>query len=416
MGIRNLRKRNLLLVAGLSVIAAVTAACGSQVYQLTDAIHTSQAGHDVSASAPVNGPADVSGTTDWAVSNGSLYLSGNSGHSWSKLALPAGVSAGSVAAVTASGGSAVWLAADHGNAVELYRRGIAGQSAWTTTGLPASAAPAGVSPGQSPNQVVISQGSAGTLTLLEVWDQSPSASIPRLFVSSNDGASFTQLAQPNRELPYLGLPWWTAVFASARDGVAVVGGARNYLIYTSDGGQHWSRAALTGIAADQYIALGTPFLAGKAMDLPVFAASPSSNGAESASLLVSQNGGASFGEASAHPVTITGSTVPGPVPMAASGNVVWLVPPGRTAFVSRDNGRTWTQISLPFAGATAVSAAGPASATIVAGGGYVCSGPKQQSKCPAQAVKLWSTADNGLSWQDVTPGVTGAGGQQEHVS
>jgi uncharacterized protein YfiM (DUF2279 family) len=108
--------------------------------------------------------------------------------------------------------------------------------------------------------------------------------------------------------------------------------------------------------------------------------------------------------------------VPGPVPMAAYGNAVWLVPPGKTALVSRDNGRTWSRVALPFAGATAVSATGPASATIVAGGGYVCSGPKQQSKCPAQAVKLWSTADNGLSWQDVTPGVAGAGGQQEHVS
>jgi hypothetical protein len=404
MGIKILRKRNLLLVAALSVAAAVTAACGSQVYQLTDAVHMSPAGHDVSATAQINGPADLSGQTAWAVSNGSLYLSGNSGHSWSTLALPAGVSGHSVAAVTASGGSAVWLAAEHGSAVELFRRGVAGQSAWTMTALPSSAAPAGVSPGQSPNQVVISQGSAGTLTLLEVWDQSASASIPRLFVSSNDGASFTQLAQPNRELPYLGLPWWTAVFTSAKDGVAVVGAARNYLIYTSDGGLHWSRAALAGIPADQYVALGTPFLAGKAMDLPVFAASPGSNGAESASLLVSQNGGASFSGASAHAVTITGSTVPGPVPMAADGNVVWLVPPGRTALVSRDNGRTWTRVSLPFAGATAVSSAGPASATIVAGGGYVCSGPKQQSTCTAQAVKLWSTVNNGLSWQDVTPG------------
>ena len=404
MGIRILRKRNLLLAAALSVIVPVTAACGSQVYQLTAAVHTAQADRGVSASAQINGPADVSGQTAWAVSNGSLYLSGNSGHSWSKLVLPAGVSGRSVAAVTASGGSAVWLAAEHGSAVELFRRGAAGQSAWTRTALPASAAPAGVSPGQSPNQVVISQGSAGTLTLLEVWDQSASASVPRLFVSSNDGASFTQLAQPNRELPYLGLPWWTAVFASARDGVAVVGATRNYLIYTSDGGLHWSRAALAGIAAGQYVALGTPFLAGKAMDLPVFAASPSSNGAETAAVLVSQNGGASFGGAPAHPVTITGSTVPGPVPVAASGNVLWLVPPGRTALVSRDNGRTWTKISLPFAGATAVSSTGSASATIVAGGGYVCSGPKQQSTCSAQAVKLWSTGDNGLNWQDVTPG------------
>lgn len=400
MGIKILRKSNLLLVAAAAVIVPVTAACASQVYQLTAAVHTAQA----AASAQINGPADVSGQTAWAVSNGSLYLSGNSGNSWSTLGLPAGVSGRSVAAVTASGGSAVWLAAEHGSAVELFRRGIAGQSAWTRTALPASAAPAGVSPGQSPNQVVISQGSAGTLTLLEVWDQSASASIPRLFVSSNDGASFTQLARPNRELPYLGLPWWTAVFSSAKDGVAVVGAARNYLIYTSDGGQSWSRAALAGIPAGQEVALGTPFLAGKAMDLPVFTASPSSTGAESAFLLVSQNGDASFGRTSAQPVTITAATVPGPVPMAAQGNVVWLVPPGRTALVSRDNGRTWTNVSLPFAGASAVSSAGSASATIVAGGGYVCSGAKQQSKCSAQAVKLWSTSDNGLNWQDVTPG------------
>jgi hypothetical protein len=400
MRIKILRKSNLLLVAAAAVIVPVTAACASQVYQLTAAVHTAQA----AASAQINGPADVSGQTAWAVSNGSLYLSGNSGNSWSTLGLPAGVSGRSVAAVTASGGSAVWLAAEHGSAVELFRRGIAGQSAWTRTALPASAAPAGVSPGQSPNQVVISQGSAGTLTLLEVWDQSASASIPRLFVSSNDGASFTQLAQPNRELAYLGLPWWTAVFTSAKDGVAVVGAARNYLIYTSDGGQSWSRAALAGIPAGQEVALGTPFLAGQAMDLPVFTASPSSTGAESAFLLVSQNGDASFSRTPAQPVTITAATVPGPVPMAASGNAVWLLPPGRTALVSRDNGRTWTNVSLPFAGASAVSSAGSASATIVAGGGYVCSGPKQQSTCSAQAVKLWSTSDNGLNWQDVTPG------------
>ena len=404
MALKKLRKRNMLLVAALSVIVPVTAACGSEAFQLTAAVHTSKAQAGVSASASIADQANVSGPAAWALTSEDLYLSDSSEYSWSQLALPAGVSRHSVAAVMASGGSAVWLAADHGDGVQLFRRGITGQSAWTMTALPSSSAPASVSPARPPDQVTISQGSAGTLTLLEVWDQSPSASVQRLFVSSNDGATFTQLPQPNRELPYLGLPWWNAVFGSAKDGVAVVGASRNYLIYTSDGGVRWSRAALTGVPAGAEVALGTPFQVGNAVDLPVFAASPSSNGAETVSVLVSQNGGASFGGAPAHPVTITGSTVPGPVPVAAYGSTVWLVPPGGTALLSRDNGRTWTKVSVPFAGASAVGASSPTTATIVTGGGDVCSGAKQQPNCSLQAVKLWRTGNSGQTWQDVTPG------------
>lgn len=228
-------------------------------------------------------------------------------------------------------------------------------------------------------------------------------SIQRLFFSANDGDSFSQMPQPNRALPYLGLRWWSAVFTSAKDGVAVVGATRNYLLYTKDGGRTWARAALGRIPVGQDVVIGTPLTPGKSLELPVFTAPHSSTGPESVSLLVSHNDGASFTGPLTRPVVVIGATVPGPVPVAIYDNTIWVTSPESRAFRSSGNDSTWTSMALPFQGTDAVGISSPAVATIIAGGGFHCATSKRQPKCSRQAIEVWRTNNYGETWHNVTP-------------
>jgi photosystem II stability/assembly factor-like uncharacterized protein len=242
------------------------------------------------------------------------------------------------------------------------------------------------------------------VTVLEVWDTSLSSSIPRLFVSSDNGATFAALPAPDPQAPYVGgMVWWSAVFTSALDGVAVDGANANYLIDTSDGGRTWSRVALAGLPVGQYIALGTPALLGDTIELPVFAAQPSSSGTETFLLLESQNGGASFTGPLNHPVSIIGSGIPGPVPVAFYGSSIWLALPDGTALRSINYGATWSTVTLPTTDADSLGLSGQATAILTAGGGLQCTGTKAQPNCSTTAITVWETTDGGSTWQNVTP-------------
>jgi|HubBroStandDraft_1064217.scaffolds.fasta_scaffold13782_4 photosystem II stability/assembly factor-like uncharacterized protein len=388
-------KWRLAIIAGSVIVPMVAVGCGTRAYD------TTATGSQLAslATGHLSGPAGSAGSAVWALNRGGVVLSQADGAAWSELRFPAGVSARSVAAVAATPGREVWVAEAVPSGVELLHHSTAGAAGWSATKLISPSAPAA-----APERVDISAGNGATVTVLEVWDQSISLSVARVFVSPDDGLSFRQLPAPDRALPYLGLRWWSASFASAADGVAVVGATGGYVLRTTNGGQSWSRSRLIGVPANQEVALGQPVLDGTSIELPVFTASPASTGDETFALYASRDGGAAFTRSS-RPVTVTGSTVPGVVPMAVRGNTIWLLPsPGSQLLRSDNDGATWSRVDLPFNQAQAISAATASSATIVAGGSLTCHGQKSHGVCSQQPVAIWKTTDDGRAWQNVSPG------------
>jgi hypothetical protein len=383
-----------LALAG-SILAALGATgCGTVAYSPT------AAGQSLpQSSGPLTGPAGAAGSAVWALEDGDVVLSDGYGSAWSVLRLPAGVPARSVAAVATAPGRDVWVAEPVQSGATLFHRSATGAAGWSATKLIARSAPA-----RPPDQLVISVGTSATVTVLEVWELSPLTSAARLFVSPNNGRSFTQLPAPNIALPYMALTWWDAAFVSRADGVALVGASRNYVLHTTNGGLTWSRSGLVGVPGGEYVGLGDPMANGANIELPVFAASPASTGKETFTLYVSRNGGATFSQSS-RPVTVTASTVPGTVPVAVDGSTIWLLPaPGSELIRSDNNGATWRTTSLPFRFAADIGSASSASATVVAGGTITCTGSKSHGSCTEQPVEVWKTSDDGSAWQEVSPG------------
>jgi hypothetical protein len=395
-------KWRLAIIAGSILVSLGAAGCGTRPYSPAAAGPSDGGGAGSQLASPSAGqlssPSGVAGSTVWAVNRGGLVVSQANGGAWSELRLPSGVSAQSVAAVSATPGGDIWVARPVRSGVELLHRSIAGAAGWSATTLVSPSAPA-----TAPDRVVVSTGTAATVTVLEVWDLSLSQSVARVFVSLDSGRSFSELPAPDRALPYLGLPWWYASFVSAADGAAVVGATGGYLLHTTDSGRAWSLSRLTGVPAGQNVALGEPRLDGTNIELPVFAASPTSTGDETFSLYLSRDGGTTYTQSS-RPVTVTGSTVPGAVPVAVQGTTIWLLPaPGSQLMRSDNDGATWSRVALPFHAAEAIGAASASSATIIAGGSFTCSGAKAHGACSKQALTVWKTTDDGRTWQNVSP-------------
>jgi photosystem II stability/assembly factor-like uncharacterized protein len=393
-------KWQLAIIAGSILVPLGAAGCGTRPDSPAGPNDGGGAESQLASPSPgqLSGPSGVAGSAVWALNRSGLVLSQASGNAWSELRLPTGVSAQSVAAVSATPGRDIWVARPVRSGVELLHRSIAGAVGWSATTLISPSAPA-----TAPDRVAISTGTGATVTVLEAWDLSISQSVVRVYVSPDNGRTFSQLPAPDRALPYLGLHWWNASFASAADGVAVVGATGGYLLHTTDAGRAWSLSRLTGVPAAQNVALGKPILDGTNIELPVFAASPTSTGDETFSLYVSRDGGTTFTQ-STRPVTVTGATVPGAVPVAVQGTTIWLLPaPGSQLMRSDNDGATWSHVTLPFQAAEAVGAATAGSATIVAGGSLKCSGAKAHGECSKQALTIWKTTDDGRTWQNVSP-------------
>ena len=325
----------------------------------------------------------------WRRTANALTMAPAGSQRFSTVALPAGVSATSVASITGSPSGTLWLAQPTAAAVNLFRSSTAGRSWAKTTLNPRWGADI---VGAIPNDVSVDASDGGIVTVVAAYRQTRSESVPRLFISTDGGASFTQAGPPR--MSDMNSSWWSRVFLTARQGVVVSGPGIDQLNYTSDGGSTWHPSTL-GLPASSRRVLGP--LQGQGSDIAVLAAVAQPDGSEKATVLVSHDGGASFTGTVAAPVTTEAEFEPTPVPAASFGTTWWLVPPtGGELLASRDNGRSWETLrtaSLPQ-NVTAVTMSSAAAGTANVNTSSCAQGKTQ---CTTQEYLL-TTTDGGATW------------------
>ncbi len=343
----------------------------------------------------LQGTVGMNGSSAWAMSNSGLSLSQDGGRTWSDVALPTGVNATSVLAVSAETGRALWLAVGSSNGVLMYRK--QGASAWTgPTPIIPSWATTGAAGVTGPIQnATITPGPSGLVTVTETIGLGNSTAAEALFVSTDDGLTYT--AQPSRAQdsgPY----WSSVVFATPQDG-ALISGAGTYphdINHTTDGGATWVAATVTGLPAASAGAyeLGQLVLAGSDIELPVTTFALGSND-YTFLVLVSHDGGATFGPAG-----------PGVASVAKAfgafdslDQVSWAVFDPAAIRESTDGGQTWTTVAasgLP-AGVVSIHLTSATSATaVVAEAG--CDSNK--TNCYNRTY-LVATTDGGQTWVNI---------------
>ena len=342
-----------------------------------------------------NGPrlAGVDGAAAWALSATRLSVSDDGGLDWSDLALPGGVSPGAVASIAEASNGELWLATVKGaSTVKLYRRETSTSAGWSyTTLVPAWPTAADGFRFRS-RSVMITPGPSGMVTVVVLAGTGHTGAVPRLFVSLDEGATFRQYPMPVTST--LNTHWQSVTFSTRKAGVVIVSPgapAAEALFHTSDGGSSWSPVSITGLPTGAAVVFGTPFSEGTDIELPVVAST--SKDGETFALYVSHDGGASF----AGPI---GSVIsadsfgPGPSPLAAYGQTLWVVGEART-YESGNDGRSWRTVrSSGLPPITAMSLTSPTAATAVAG---ISSCARVETGCASRTYFV-RTTDAGKTW------------------
>jgi photosystem II stability/assembly factor-like uncharacterized protein len=337
--------------------------------------------------------AGVDEASAWVLSESGLSVSEDGGQTWSDVALPGGVSADAVASIVQTPSQELWLATVDGSNVELYHEGSPTSSspAWSNTALVASW-PSGLGP-MAPNEVTITPGPSGLVTVLVSDQLTVTTSVPRLFVSTNDGTTFQQYSMPLQS--DLNTPWAAETFITPSSGVVVAGPAMKELFYTADGGMSWSPSSIAGLPTGVTVMFGTPFAEGSDIELPVVEST--SDGGETVSLYVSQDDGATFSGPIGNILTVQGTFDQSSLQMAVYGQTIWLAPSsGGEIYETANNGQTWTSVttsSLPAA-VLAISLKSATMGTAIIGSGS-CAQIKADCTQDRQFVV---TTDGGQTW------------------
>jgi len=357
---------------------------------------TQSAGPNIATPNYLQGTVGMNGTAAWAMSDSGLSLSQDGGRTWASVALPSGVKASSVLAVSAETGRAIWLAVGSSNGVLMYRKD--GTSAWTgpTPLIPSwsTTTAAGVA-GQSIQSASVTPGPSGLVTVTETIGLGNSTAAEALFVSTDDGLTYAP--HPSRAQdsgPY----WSSVVLATPQAGALVSGSGTNPhdVNYTIDGGATWVGATVTGLPASGVgdYELGHLVLAGSDIELPVttFALGSSDY---TFLLLVSHDGGATF--APAGPGIASVGKAFGA--FDSLDQVSWAVFDAAKIRESTDGGKTWTTVAaggLP-AGVTSIHLTSATTATaVVAEAG--CDSNK--TNCYNRTY-LVATTDGGQTWVNI---------------
>ena len=309
--------------------------------------------------------AGVDGAAAWALSATQLTVSDNGGLDWSDVALPLGVTPKAVTAIAKVPSGESWLATLKGShTVDLYRKGSSASWSETTLVPDWSTATAGY-PFQV-GSVTITPGPGDMVTVVLLDELGNTTAIPRLFVSSDKGATFRQYHPPLTSA--MNIYWTSVTFVTPTSGVIVGSygaGGSEAIFYTSDGGRSFSPTKVVGVPKKSPTVFGTPFEAGANIELPVV--ETTSSGGARFSLFVSHNGGASFSGPVGKVINVSGSFALGQSPLVAYGQTLWVVGE-RTIYESANDGRTWTTVSASDLSAiTAMSLTSATSAIAVAG-------------------------------------------------
>ncbi len=332
------------------------------------------------------------GSIAWLTSPPGLKLSTDAGRTFATVALPASVSPTAIAAVDAVPGT-MWLASrGPGRSVSVYARDdAAGRWSAGAKLTPKWPTDLGGAEAQPPSSVWIVPGASSQVLVMTQLVLSHSVSIPRLFVSRDDGLTFAQEAPPTPS--DLNTPW-DAIAMSGSDGVAVIGERFDQVVHTSDSGSTWTASAVSGVAQGADFVLGTPVFAGSTVYLPL---TESQAGDQAAFVLLSStDGGSSFSSLGAQTLAMGTLAVDGTPPVASAGEAWWLVSPmDGSVYRSSDNGQTWSKAAAALPqGVVDIAATDGQNATVTVVDNTCASG---KSDCSTSQYSE-STSDGGKSW------------------
>lgn len=348
---------------------------------------STQASPSASGPQPGDLPGSVSffGSSAWMLLDSGLSVSDDAGRTWTAAALPSGVASSAVGAVAMAPGRPVWLAVHSGDGYRLYRKANAA-TAWSSVLLtpswallPYTSRPA--------DMVTITPGPGGLVTVAETMSEGSTSAVTSLFVSTDDGKSFTQ--HPPRSGSVANMYWASVTFTTAESGLVIAGPSTypHVFLYTSNGGTTWSEAKVTGLPAAPNYTPGAPLLVGSDIVVPVATCGTDCSTGEFL-LLVSHDGGATFSP--------QGVAVPAGGNSGSLGPITWVWTGGGILQETTDGGQTWTAITavgLPI-NVSSLDLTGPTSATaVIVDGG--CAGFK--TDCWYRNY-LVATTDGGRTW------------------
>jgi photosystem II stability/assembly factor-like uncharacterized protein len=316
----------------------------------------------------------------WNQTDTGLSISRDAGRTWADVRLP-DVPTSSILAVSGAPGRAMWIAAKDGSGVRLYRRPDAGGN-WSSALLtPSWPTIFGVN-GQPIESALLTPGPDAILTVAETIGVGNSVADTSLFVSTDDGLSFTQ-HQPRANSP-ANLYWSSVTLATAQSGVIVVGSnVPVTLLHTPDAGNTWSKALIAGLPAVDVNYFGTPVVNGTDIEVPLTSWASADNTHTNFALLTSHDGGVTF---------TLGALLPmgtGPGSSDTQGLITWVVDHDTdTIYQTADGGQTWSHVSAnaPIHQAQ-IHLTGPTSAVAVFSSN--------------RGTYLMSTTDGGLTWSNL---------------
>jgi hypothetical protein len=333
-----------------------------------------------------NGPAA------WGVTPQGLYLSADAGRNFTHVPLPANVAPAAVRAVASDGGGHTWAAAaGPGRSITVFARDPAtGQWSAGDQLTPAWPADLGGAEAQPP-AVSITPGSANQVLVMTQLELTHSVTIPRMFVSGDGGATYTQRVFPT--MTDLNTPW-SAIAISGSNAVAVTGEIFDQVVHSTDAATTWTPASVHGVASSAGFVAGKPVFTGATVYLPVTESDATGSG--EFIVLRSTDGGATFNANGAQALSLGGPYDEYPTPAAAAGASWWVVSP-RTSNVYRstDNGLSWSKAPgvLPQ-GVIDIGATDSQNATVTVQHNACASG---KTNCSSDRY-FETTSDGGQTW------------------
>jgi hypothetical protein len=327
--------------------------------------------------------AGFNGGAGWRVTRTQGFeVTSDGGKTWTRDPLPAVLSVSDIQDVQARPGGGILIAAGAGNSAVTVLSQSGPAALWTmTTVIPRW--PNDFPPPEAAS-AFFAQSPAGRVSLLIGEDSTHSTEFVGLFESTDSGRSFVQLRTGG------GAIWTSITFASARDGVAVVGAADRYqsLVHTRDGGATWIDSTmppgLSRVSLSQPVTTSSGF--------QVVATAPSADGTSSTVTVLHSSDGRLFERVG------TALTTPseGVVTIAAAAGIVWVFVGNHTLVTSDDSGATWSRVSgptIPDAAESAGLTTATTGSTAVGDGSCLAN----KTDCTS-TVETFTTHDGGRTW------------------
>lgn len=219
------------------------------------------------------------------------------------------------------------------------------------------------------------------------------SSIPRVFISSDGGASFAQRIYPDQDV--LNQPWLAFAFAGA-GGIEVQGAGYQKVFFTRDAAVSWTRSTVNWTNLDESrIEYGTPVLTDHVAYLPSRSCNPGTSTCTFA-LLTSKDSGATFTVVPGSELDQNfGEAAAKPIHASYADGVWWLIEPSKKLRTWSEGAHEWTVVSsdLP-ANIVGFTSQDRSHASILVSE-HQCSGTK--SDCTS-AAHLLQTSDGGRTW------------------